>query len=982
MINSNSLLSVLKATPFPMLVVLPDSPHFTISAANTAFLRNSNSHENEIIGKSIFDVFSPTLEDKNQKNAELRKSLEKVLSKVPDKILMNKNLSCLANNNKDGKRYYECENTPVLSENGEIEYIIHTYIDVTEKENAVRQLKSNEIKLKAAQQIAKIGYWKVNLIKNDVFWSEEVYNILGVKDGSTLNYELFFHTLHPDDKEMFENEKLAVLAGEKDMDIEFRVVHDNGTQKWIHQFGKLVKNEKGETIALEGTIQDITTSKLLKLALEESNMRYKYASQATFDAVYDWDYINDTCYRGEGFIRDFGYDAKTLADKNFWGNHVHPEDHDRIMDEINLVLKGASAKWINEYRFRKMDGSYASVLDRGIIIRDKNGRATRMIGAVQDTTEKKNLLRLLDKANRLARIGSWEIDVENATVYWSKITKEIRETPENFEPTLREGISYFKEGYSKETIIARVKDAVKYGTPWQEDLQIYTHKGNLKWVRSIGEAEIVDGKCRKIYGSFQDIDTSKKTELELLKLYEEKNTILESIGDGFFRVDNNWIVNYWNKEAEKMLLIARNKILGQNIWNIFPDTIGTTVYYKYHESLETKNRTTFEYFYPGLEKWFEINAYPSDSGLSVYFRDITDRKLTHIQLTESEKRYSELFRLNPQPIWIFEPDTYRFVQVNKAAIELYGYSEEEFLHLTAFDVRPPAEIKNFRKALETFNREENYISGQFTHQTKSGKKIEVEVQSNFIIMNQKKYRLAIITDVTEKKRIQQQVTRAIIKTQENERYEIGAELHDNICQILASTYVTLGVLTKSVNSSGIELFSQCREYIKLATGEIRNLSHALAPAFFNNTSLAEAFETLLNNMNVEKKYVISCYFNKAMDKMNISRELQLNLYRILQEQLRNIYKYAAGKKIEVDLTVMNNKIKMRIADDGVGFDMNEVKAGIGISNMRRRVKLYDGEMDLFSSPGNGCELNIEIPLDVEKPFEEDINPRLLLAQLS
>ncbi len=168
----------------------------------------------------------------------------------------------------------------------------------------------------------------------------------------------------------------------------------------------------------------------------------------------------------------------------------------------------------------------------------------------------------------------------------------------------------------------------------------------------------------------------------------------------------------------------------------------------------------------------------------------------------------------------------------------------------------------------------------------------------------------------------------------------------------------------------------------MALSRCKSFYLALAPAFFNNTSLAEAFETLLNNMNVEKKYVISCYFNKAMDKMNISRELQLNLYRILQEQLRNIYKYAAGKKIEVDLTVMNNKIKMRIADDGVGFDMNEVKAGIGISNMRRRVKLYDGEMELFSSPGNGCELNIEIPLDVEKQFEEGIKPRVLLTQLS
>src|SRR6185312_13357208 len=356
-------------------------------------------------------------------------------------------------------------------------------------------------------------------------------------------------------------------------------------------------------------------------------------------------------------------------------------------------------------------------------------KAIRMIGAFQDITEKKNLQQLLDKANRLAKIGSWEIDVENGSVYWSDITKEIRETPKDFEPTLREGISYFKEGYSKETIIARVREATKYGTPWQDDLQIYTHKGNLKWVRTIGKAEIVDGKCTKIYGSFQDIDESKKAELEILKLYEEKNNILESIGDAFFRVENNWLVTYWNKEAEKMLSTPKNKIIGQYLWDVFADSIGSFSYIKYHESLETNQRVLFEDFYPALEKWFEISAYPSDNGLSVYFKDITERKLSQIHLKESEKRYSELFRLNPQPIWMFDLETYRFVQVNKAAIDLYGYSEKEFLQKTVFEMRAPEELPAFKKALEKQSGDDAYIAGKFNHITKTKKIIQVEVQS-------------------------------------------------------------------------------------------------------------------------------------------------------------------------------------------------------------------------------------------------------------
>ena len=347
-----------------------------------------------------------------------------------------------------------------------------------------------------------------------------------------------------------------------------------------------------------------------------------------------------------------------------------------------------------------------------------------------------------------------------------------------------------------------------------------------------------------------------------------------------------------------------------------------------------------------------------------------ERKKRIHQVKESEKRYMELFRLNPQPIWIFDLETFKFVQVNKAAIDLYGYTEEEFLKRTVFEMRSPEEVEMLKKALQNYTGDEGYINGKFTHQTKSGKTIEVEVKSNLISMNDRNYRLAIITDVTEKKRTEHQITRAIIKTQENERYEIGAELHDNICQILASTHISLGVLAKSINPSGMDLYNQCREYITLATHEIRNLSHRLAPAFFNDSTLEEAFDILLNNSNVENKYEVSLYFDEAVEKSNISRDLQLNLYRILQEQLRNILKYAKCKTIEVDLIVKSKKLKMRIADDGIGFDINAVKGGIGLSNMKRRVELFDGKFDIFSSPGNGCELVIDIPLKPENLISE------------
>ncbi|MGN6249393.1 MAG: PAS domain S-box protein [Ginsengibacter sp.] len=342
-----------------------------------------------------------------------------------------------------------------------------------------------------------------------------------------------------------------------------------------------------------------------------------------------------------------------------------------------------------------------------------------------------------------------------------------------------------------------------------------------------------------------------------------------------------------------------------------------------------------------------------------------ERKKRVTELMESEKRYSELFRLNPQPILIFDIDTFRFVQVNNAAVLLYGYSLEEFNKITVFELRSDEDNRRLRQSLKENLHNNQTVQRKSKHFTKSGRMLDVEIQATFIVINNKKYRMVIITDVTEKNRVDQQITKAIIKTQENERYEIGAELHDNICQILASTHISLGVLSKSVDNRGLELFNQCRNYISLATQEIRNLSHRLAPAFFNDSTLEEAFNILLKNINIENKYEISVYFDPSIQKLNINHDLQLNLYRILQEQLRNILKYAKCKRIEIDLIQHNNYLKMRVSDDGIGFDLHAVKGGIGISNMRRRTELFEGKFELLSSPGEGCQLIISIPLKAE-----------------
>lgn len=946
-----------QSSPYPMMLLKNDE-EFTIEKVSLKFLEGIHAEEKQIIGKGVFEVFPEFIRHGEKERNEMLVSLRRAISTgQPDTMPV---IHFFPATTKS-LRYFQCTNTPLSDGNDKTGHLLFTAQEVTQRVYADLELRKARYRMLSAQKLVKIGYSEYDLEKKETFWSDEIYHILGLdKNLTEPDNDFLLKHVHPDDRLQYCSALEKAMAGEQELRIEVRIVV-NGNEKWIQQRGALKKNRMGKPMYFEYVVKDITVAKQLKLAVQESNLRYFYLSKAVFNATYDWDVVNHCYAWGDGFLENFGYDDEAFRDNNFWLDRVHPEDIDRVKQTNKRALEGTQNNSVTEYRFKKSDGSYAHIIDRTYIVRDSFGKPLKMIGAIQDETKKRSLEMLLDKTNRLAKIGSWQVDVERKKLFWSDVVKEIREVPQRYKPTVQVALESFIHEKGTKSITTRLQEAIEKGIAWNADYQMRTHKGNLKWVRIIGEPEFVDGKCVTIYGSLQDIDDKKRAELEAAKILQEKNSILESIGDGFFRLEKDWTVTYWNREAEGFVDMPREEVIGRNLWDIFQESVDSTSYHEYHRALETGKRTEFEDFHPTSNKWFSIKAYPYENGLSVFFNDISDKKLAEEKLKESQERYSRLFQMNPLPIWLTEAESLRFVEVNRAAIEKYGYSEEEFRNMNLLDIRPAEDISTVKEKIRSRPKSVEFATGRYRHVTKSGKTLIVVVQSTMIEISGSIFRLSIITDITERVEADIRLTRAIIKTQENERYELGAELHDNVCQILASTYISMGVLAPSINENVIELFKQCREYVHLATKEIRNLSHRLAPASLSDANLEEAMENLINNSNIENKFNASFYFDKRIKKVEISKELQLNLYRILQEQLRNVVKYARCKNVDVELILFRDRITMRIADDGVGFETEKVKGGIGLSNMKRRAELFEGTFEITSSPGNGSELIVNIP---------------------
>lgn len=250
---------------------------------------------------------------------------------------------------------------------------------------------------------------------------------------------------------------------------------------------------------------------------------------------------------------------------------------------------------------------------------------------------------LLRMAERVAQIGGWILDVSTGASVWSDAVCDIHDLPRGQAPDVKDAILYYLPEY-RERITEAVRLCIDTGIPFDEELQIRSAKGRVRWVRAIGHP-IKDkhGKIFKLQGAFQDITASQRAMEQIRRYAERQATMFESITDAFFTLDRQWRFIYLNNRSEELLHRTREELLGRNIWDCFPQAVNSAFDKQYHQAVETGQSVGFEAYYPPLDTWFEVSAYPSEEGLAVYYRSINERKKAQAELQHTMK---ELERSN------------------------------------------------------------------------------------------------------------------------------------------------------------------------------------------------------------------------------------------------------------------------------------------------------------------------------------------------
>ncbi|MBO9660883.1 MAG: PAS domain-containing protein, partial [Chitinophagaceae bacterium] len=224
--------------------------------------------------------------------------------------------------------------------------------------------------------------------------------------------------------------------------------------------------------------------------------------------------------------------------------------------------------------------------------------------------------------------------------------------------------------------------------------------------------------------------------------------------------------------------------------------------------------------------------------------------------------------------------------------------------------------------------------------------------------------IGIMQDITQIKLEEKRLSEAVLNAQEAERKTIGAELHDNINQVLATSVLHLGMIHEQAQhpEKVRELVKTTKTYTMKAVDEIRKLSHELSPVNMDDTDFEEYIRELLSSFNADDRFEIQLDFDRQV-RESLTDEMQLHFYRILQEQLKNIRKHAEASAIVISVKAHQNAIELMIADNGKGFDQSAPCRGVGLANIRRRGQLIGGCVGIKAAPGKGCQIQVKVFVD-------------------
>jgi len=362
-----------------------------------------------------------------------------------------------------------------------------------------------------------------------------------------------------------------------------------------------------------------------------------------------------------------------------------------------------------------------------------------------------------------------------------------------------------------------------------------------------------------------------------------------------------------------------------------------------------------------------------DKGTIVTVMDITDQRHAMDILRESEEKYRTLLETANDAIFVADVETGTILDANKKARDLVGLSPESIIGMHLSKFYPKEASERYEEIFQEHIRRGGSISSDLLVCSSDGTQIPVEIRSGISEIKGKKVIQGILRDISDRKRAEEQIhslTQQLMMSSENERQMISRELHDQTAQALSAAKIIIDRMVYSQGETALsEMRGELSEISRVIQGVIaavRDLAHDLRPPLLENMGFVRAISKHCEEFAERTGLGVDLSL-AGLDTVELNFEMEINLYRLIQEGLNNIRHHAQANRATIKMVRAYPNIILRIEDDGKGFDVEKRMAKMvkekrmGLWSMEERARLLGGYMKIDSKPGEGTRILAKIP---------------------
>jgi PAS domain S-box-containing protein len=342
-------------------------------------------------------------------------------------------------------------------------------------------------------------------------------------------------------------------------------------------------------------------------------------------------------------------------------------------------------------------------------------------------------------------------------------------------------------------------------------------------------------------------------------------------------------------------------------------------------------------------------------------------------LRKSDERYTYALEASSDGIWDYNVNE-DSISYSPAIYSMLGYEPYEFPETREgiYNLLHPEELKNEKRTAHNLfitQTDQDFLLDEYRLVGKDGKFVWVQVKGKIVEKDENNNPLRIVgthTDISAEKLKNQEMLEAVLRTEDAERSRISKDIHDGLQQTLTISslnFQSLQKYLKGLESKAIEKFDLGWKYLQDSIAESRNVAHTLMPKAVVDFGILSAFESIINAVNkAHEKTEFHFSHNLETERLD-NPQIEITLYRILQEAINNINKYAKASNVHIQLKEYDDIFMLTIEDDGQGFDVKSINkdtSGLGFKSMQNRLDAINGFLEIDSVTGRGTTIIVEI----------------------